>query len=238
MKFDWKSAKKDLAKGFKEFKLRYFNYFSLALLAGFILFYITFKIFPNTPVTYKVPIMWAVFVTFLLFCIFNHWTHKDWKAHFFFDIFYILIIFIMALTYTAVAVKEPITAFHLIITFIFVGYGGLALQTAFIHFDSLKKNNILFVVFSYIFFVFALIFFFSTLFALLQTDTSKLVFSETNSSVTRLEDFLYFSASNFYSSTYGDILPLGDRMRLIALIQLLCSSLVHVIVISRLVPKK
>ncbi len=235
IKFNKKKLLKELQKAFKELKERYFNLVSLFFLLGFVLFYALFNIFPSST-TYKIVSIWFVFGTYLAFCIYNHWRYSDWKDHIFTDVFYLIIIFTLALGFTAISVNDVAIGVQSVFLLIFVIYGGFVIISTTSFFRASRGNDIPTLIMFYTVFVASIILLFTTFYALLPTESSKLTFTSNSTRVTEFNDILYFSASNFYSSTYGDIIPLGDKMKLISLIQVLISFIVHVIVISRVVP--
>lgn len=236
MKFNWNIF-------LKEITARYWNFATLILALGFGSFLTIFYGIPNVSVVLKMSSFWIVFFTYIIFCYFNHWRHKDWKDLILSDLFYIIIIFICTIGYMAASVKEGTTLKLSVLALMFTIYGGFCLTSlsTFIRVGKreLKKreSNILMVSIFYVAFVFSLVWLYTTFYAMLITEGNRLIFTSNNLPVNEILDFVYFSASNFYASTYGDILPIGN-MRFIAISQVLVSFIIHVLVISWLTNTK
>ncbi|MDO8622989.1 MAG: hypothetical protein Q7R52_01985 [archaeon] len=163
------------------------------------------------------------------------WNKKDRfeKGYFWITFFVVLILEIIfgLLTFG----KSNQIALNTIAILIIFGFFMLLCILISWQFYSLyhSKKSILLIIINYILLSLLLIIFFAGLF--IPSNSSCGVLDNTNKTIINdVKGLLYFSSGNFYTLSYGDLIPICDKYRFISQIEVVISFILHVIIISHI----
>jgi hypothetical protein len=141
------------------------------------------------------------------------------------SMFFIITIF--SLSYVILIYNNKIGIF--IMMFLLVVFGILTLIVSILNLYK-EKNKFHFIIL-YIITMVVIVYFFAFFYANLSViDGNNLV--NRNKEVTSSIDFIYYSGVVFYSVGFGDILPVGNFMKILTLIEAGLNFFLHVIVIG------
>jgi hypothetical protein len=146
--------------------------------------------------------------------------------------------FLLAFFYTATAVNELNIAIFLLISITL----GIFTLPVIVYLLGLWRSRYLYeILLSYSFLVFFIIVLFGMFYMFVGASTGNEIKYQSNSTMSivpsnKIWDFIYFSGSVFYSSTFGDFVPFGYS-RLLAILEVAVSFILHVIVLGSIIPE-
>jgi len=142
-----------------------------------------------------------------------------------------IIILLLTIAYIAATFKEiTIATFTLLITF-----GTIVLSSLFMGINNLWKSRGIFsIISSYLVLAFVAIVLFGSIFTVIGEFEGNELMWGNESKVEDAWDYMYFSSSVFYSSTFGDIFPLGYS-RLLVSLEFAFSFVIHIIILGLII---
>lgn len=127
------------------------------------------------------------------------------------------------------------------ILFLIIAIGFIFLLTALysLFFLKITKRNIYALVANYLYLVFVTVILFGYVFAFFSAFNGQgIVDYKTDSKITELWNYIYFSSTTFYSTTFGDLIPSGWMIKLISQIEVVVSAVIHVIILGDLLSRR
>jgi len=223
---------KDFKNIWKEIKDQIFNRWFLFLFLSLIIFIIFWYMFPTSAKILKIASLAAIIVFQILYIWKKSWRTSDeilfTKAFYVVQsIIYILIFF----AYVATSVQDYIYAAIFLIAILLIIILSFVVK-AIVY--LLKSRNLIGLILTYIYASFTIILLFSFIFSLLNTDQNYLVFTQNQTKITNIYNYLYYSSEVYYSSNPGDIFPIGEKIKLGSQIEAMLSFIIHVILLNQI----
>lgn len=190
---------------------------------------------------------WQIIFSFsYLFLHLNYFFRYTWYSKKLlyprsFYICYFIIAFLLFSALTAAYSKEPTLAISLLLAMAF----GILFSFCFMSFilllivkDLKGKKRIFFIILAYLCLAGSIILLFTITYPFAYVFSGNSL--QTNSdliSTNQTSDFLYFSSATFYSASYGEIFPVGDEIRFLTQLEVICGVILHVIVLAWILSK-
>ncbi len=226
---DKNNLKKDFLKVWKEKSFKLLIISTVLLIVGLIAF-------SNKPIFFA-PIfaLWIINFSYYEIIKKGQWSRKN-----IFQKLYTSYIFILNLLFLSLYV---IFSFKLTLFSIIYLISSIALlffiSTVYIFMLLFaKRDSLIWTIILYLFFALITIVLFGYGFALITISGESLYQPLKENIAANAWDYIYFSSNNFYSMSFGDLIPTGWRMKLLSQVELILSSIIHVIILSHIISSR
>ncbi|MEK6917809.1 MAG: ion channel [Nanoarchaeota archaeon] len=222
----WVNLKRELKEDFKlrETKLLCFATFLVVIpwILSSLLFFVSEK-----------GIYWVRIITLAIFIITDifYVLRKKRRDNFFTswgDWLTILILVAMLVLYLVLSFKSLEFKILSLLAFVFVVLAVLVINGFVL---LVKSERSFWIILPYIALVSATIVFFGFTFTFSQINYSN------GTLVKNAWDYIYFSSSTFYASTYGDIIPTGALSKFLTQIEIFFSFIIHIFLVGYILSK-
>ncbi len=208
----------------------WWNRYSISFYFSTLFLILIWFIFKNTPPSLKIISTIIFLVTYALFKVKNKVKEVGLFLRFI-DWLNFGIMTLFTIVYIAISLGDGDIAIGLFILFLFTIFlASIALNIT----GMFKKPRLFTIIISYFLVSFSFIILCGFIFSLVSVNEKNALFLSDKTKVTLVWDYIYFSATSYYTSSLGEIQPVG-LSRLIMIIETALSYLFHVIILGFLI---